>query len=160
MNNTTQAAQAAFNAVMQDAPQSPSEPTPIATPANETEELQREIDALAAMPLLKYERAYQNHAKLLGIRAAVLDKLVQAVRSGASEEGVAMFPEVVPWPSIVDARCCLSCQKASGVMPCCLLMQMMRWHCGVLSLGFARRRILRHYWLSVALKKGAENPQC
>jgi hypothetical protein len=92
----------------QDAPQSPDELYPTLIQANETEELQREIDALAAMPLLKYERTYKEQAKRLKIRAAVLDKLVQAVRSGASEEGVAMFPEVVPWPSIVDAGAVLS----------------------------------------------------
>ncbi|MEP6605786.1 MAG: DUF3631 domain-containing protein, partial [Nitrosospira sp.] len=98
------------NAVMlaQDAPQSPNALALMATPADETEELQREIDALAAMPLLKYERTYKDYAKRLGIRAAVLDKLVQAARSGGSEEGAAMFPEVEPWPSPVDAGAVLS----------------------------------------------------
>ena len=78
------------------------------TPADENEELRREVDALAAMPLLKYERTYKDHAKRLGIRAAVLDKLVQVARSGASEEGEAMFPDVEPWPSPVDAATLLS----------------------------------------------------
>lgn len=92
------------NAIAQDMPQSLKAPTP----ADETEELQREIAALAAMPLLKYERTYKDHAKRLRIRAVVLDELVKAARSGKSEEGAAMFPEVEPWPSTVDASAVLS----------------------------------------------------
>jgi hypothetical protein len=97
-------AQAAFEAIMQ------ATETPDITllPANESEELQREIDALVAMPLLKYEREYKDIAKRLGMRAGVLDNVVKAARSGESEEAAAMFTEVEPWPSPVDAATLLS----------------------------------------------------
>lgn len=77
-------------------------------PANENEELQREIDVLAAMPLLKYEREYKDAAKRLRMRAAVLDSAVKAARSGDNEDATAMFPAVEPWPSHVDAAALLS----------------------------------------------------
>jgi len=78
------------------------------TPADENDELQRAIDALLAMPLLRYEREYKNTAKLLGMRPGVLDNVVKAARSGESEEAVAMFPAVEPWFSPVDAAALLS----------------------------------------------------
>ena len=71
------------------------------SPTDENEELQREIEALAAMPLLKYEREYKEAAKRLKMRAAVLDKVVKSSRSGDSEESAAMFQAVEPWPSPV-----------------------------------------------------------
>ena len=49
-------AQAAFDTVMQAAKMTDN----TLPPANESEELQREIDALAAMPLLTYEREYNR----------------------------------------------------------------------------------------------------
>lgn len=97
-------AQAAFEAAMQATATLDS----TLPPADENEELQREIDALAAMPLLKYERAYKEAAKRLGMRAAVLDNVVKAARSGDSEEAAAMFQAVEPWPSPVDAAVLLS----------------------------------------------------
>lgn len=97
-------AQAAFVAQMQ-ATETPDNPLP---PADESEELQREIDALAALPLLKYERIYKDAAKQLGMRAAVLDSAVKAARSSDSEEAAEMFPAIEPWPLPVDAAVLLS----------------------------------------------------
>lgn len=74
-------------------------PENAAQPANENKELQREIDALAAMPLLKYEREYKEAAKRLGMRAAVLDSVVKAARSSVNEDAATMFKTVDPWPS-------------------------------------------------------------
>ncbi len=57
----------------------PSMVTPtnsIPTAADENKELQREVDALAALPILKYERTYRDTAKRLGMRAAILDSAV------------------------------------------------------------------------------------
>ena len=99
MNARENEAQAAFEAAMQVT----TTPNSTLPTTDENEELQREIDALAAMPLLKYEREYKDIAKRLGMRAAVLDNVVKAARSGESEEAAAMFPAVEPWPSPVDA---------------------------------------------------------
>ncbi len=104
MNNLANETQAAFEAVMQ-ATEMPDNTLP---PSNESEELQREIDALAAMPLLKYEREYRETAKRLGMRAAVLDNVVKEARSGKSVDAAAMFSAVEPWPSPVDAATLLS----------------------------------------------------
>lgn len=69
---------------------------------NEKTELQSEIDALVAMPLLRYEREYKDAAKRLGMRAAVLDSEVKAARSDESGNSKEMFPVVKAWPSPVD----------------------------------------------------------
>lgn len=79
---------------------------------NENEVLQREIDALAAMPLLKYEREYKDAAKRLGMRAAVLDSAVKAARS-SDKENTTMFQDIEPWHSPVDAAVLLSELSAS-----------------------------------------------
>lgn len=97
-------AQAAFKVAMQ----ATATPDGTLPPTNENEELQREIDTLAAMPVLKYERAYKEAAKRLGMRPGVLDNAVKAARSGESEEAAAMFPLVEPWSSPVDAAALLS----------------------------------------------------
>jgi putative DNA primase/helicase len=71
--------------------------------SSDKDELQNEIDALAAMPLLKYERVYKDAAKRLGMRASVLDKAVKAARSGERKDAAAMFQDEEPWDSTVDA---------------------------------------------------------
>ena len=71
--------------------------------ASENDELQKEIAILAAMPLLKYERAYKDAAKRWGMRASVLDEAVKEARSGESKDVVAMFPDEELWDSAVDA---------------------------------------------------------
>ena len=80
----------------------------ISKQTDETKELEREVDELVAMPVLKYERTYKETAKRLGIRSATLDKLVQAERACKSEESKAMFNDVEPWPIPVDASEVLS----------------------------------------------------
>lgn len=99
MNARENEAQAAFDGVMQTT----AIPSNTLPPANENDELQREIDALAAMSLLKYEREYKDVAKRLGMRASVLESVVKAARSSKSEVAAAMFPAVELWPSPVDA---------------------------------------------------------
>lgn len=95
-------AQAAFEAVMQATPISD-----VLTGADENVELQREIDVLAAMPLLRYEREYKEAAKRLGMRASVLDGLVKAAKSGESNNAT-IFQDIEPWPSPVDPAVLLS----------------------------------------------------
>jgi hypothetical protein len=63
-----------------------------------------EIKRLAALTPVQYERERKAAAEKLGLRAAVLDKLVQAERpEDESKQGRAIsFPEPEPWPEPVD----------------------------------------------------------
>lgn len=74
-----------------------------ALPTNDTATIAR----LAAMPLMEYERCRKDEAKALGVRPAILDKLVQAERKGGDDDGMA-FPDVEPWPEAVNAAALLS----------------------------------------------------
>ena len=64
------------------------------------------IARLAALPLMEYERCRNTEAKALGMRAGILDKLVQAERKGGDDDGMA-FSDVEPWPSEVNASALL-----------------------------------------------------
>jgi hypothetical protein len=68
------------------------------TPPAETED--ETIARLAAMPLLEYERERVPTADRLGVRAPILDKVVQAKRGkaeAATGRGIALH-DPQPWP--------------------------------------------------------------
>jgi putative DNA primase/helicase len=65
-----------------------------------------EIARLAALDPLSYEREREASAEKLGIRVAVLDRLVAQVRNGpkaaAGQGRLLSFPEIEPWDEAVD----------------------------------------------------------
>jgi hypothetical protein len=68
-----------------------------------------EIERLAKLPLVEYERARKAAAEKLGVRASMLDKLVIAKRAELGLDGddgkqghAISFPEPEPWPESVD----------------------------------------------------------
>ena len=65
------------------------------------------IARLAALSPLEYDRCRKDVAKTLGVRPAILDKLVQAERRGGDDDGMT-FPDVEPWPDAVNASELLS----------------------------------------------------
>jgi hypothetical protein len=70
------------------------------------------IAALAALPLLEYERQRELQADKLGCRVATLDKLVEAKRPAKTDsalQGSAVIcPDVEPWPEAVDGAAVLN----------------------------------------------------
>jgi putative DNA primase/helicase len=66
----------------------------------------REISRLAVLPLVEYERERKAAAEALGVRASILDKLVQAVRPAEDDnnlQGQALtLPEPEPWSEPVE----------------------------------------------------------
>ena len=70
------------------------------------EDCDAEIKRLAALPFARYERARQETAKRLKVRASVLDKLVAAERSTPEDkqtQGKPLeIPTPEPWPDPVD----------------------------------------------------------
>ena len=73
-----------------------------------------ELEKLARMSRLDFERARAEAAKRLGIRAALLDKLVQAKRGELGLDGddgrqgrAIELPEPEPWPEPVDGAALL-----------------------------------------------------
>jgi putative DNA primase/helicase len=87
-------------------------PSPQCSGADATSNDDAEIGRLAALPPLDYERERVPAAKKLGLRTAMLDKLVVAVRRDQmafSEQGRALAlasPE--PWPESVDGATLLA----------------------------------------------------
>ena len=63
-----------------------------------------ELERLAKLSPLDYERERKDAAERLNVRASILDKLVEAKRSGDDDkQGHAInFPEPEPWPEPVD----------------------------------------------------------
>lgn len=63
-----------------------------------------EVALLAALPVLQYERERTAAAEKLGIRTAILDRLVTTARgTGDGKQGRAiMFPEIAPWLTPVN----------------------------------------------------------
>ncbi len=76
--------------------------TDVSSSVDDKEVLQDEIAALAAMPMLKYEREYKEVAKRLGMRASVLDSAVKTALTGERKDAAAMFQDDEPWDSPVD----------------------------------------------------------
>lgn len=62
----------------------------------------RTLEALAALPLLEYDRKREAAAQALGVRVSTLDAEVGRRRSNAGTSDGAMFAEVTPWPEPVD----------------------------------------------------------
>ena len=62
----------------------------------------REVERLADLPVHVYERQRKEAAKALGIRAAILDSLVQNLRKGIDLGSDLPFDTVTPWPEPVD----------------------------------------------------------
>jgi len=92
-----------------------------------------EIKRLAALNPVQYERERKAAAERLGIRAAILDKLVQAERpDDEAKQGRAIsFPEPRPGPSRSMApHCWIRLHKRSGVMWFCPTTRVTRRHCG------------------------------
>ena len=66
-----------------------------------------EIDRLAELSLLKYERERETAAKRLALRTSILDKLVEAKREELGKDDGKQghrlsFPEPTPWPECVE----------------------------------------------------------
>ena len=74
-----------------------------------------ELERLARLPRLEYERARGAAAKALGVRSTMLDRLVKAKRTelglddeeGGKQGRAIAFAEVEPWPEPVDGACLL-----------------------------------------------------
>ena len=77
-------------------------------------EIAVEIARLAKLPAVKYEQERKAAAEALGLRASVLDQLVQAERArpgGDERDGMQgraiLFPDPEPWPEPVDGAALL-----------------------------------------------------
>ena len=59
-----------------------------------------DIERLAALSPLEYERVREEEAKKMGARVSILDKAVEKERKGKAEERgmAAMFSDIDPWP--------------------------------------------------------------
>ena len=79
--------------------------------ANATETDEEAIARLAALPELEYERLRKCEAERLGIRTALLDKLVRNERRGSEGDNLQGRPiewnEPEPWPEPVDGEALL-----------------------------------------------------
>ncbi|NLZ18439.1 MAG: DUF3631 domain-containing protein [Desulfobulbaceae bacterium] len=62
----------------------------------------REVERLANLPVHAYERQRKEAAKSLGIRAGILDSLVQNLRKGVDLGSDLPFDTVTPWPEPID----------------------------------------------------------
>jgi putative DNA primase/helicase len=70
--------------------------------------IEAEIARLAKLPIVEFERERKNAAERLGVRATILDRLVQAERPGDDKQGHAIsFPEPQPWIEAVDGAALL-----------------------------------------------------
>ena len=62
----------------------------------------REVERLASLPVHVYERGRKEAAKALGIRAGILDTLVQNIRKGEELGSALPFDTVTPWAEQVQ----------------------------------------------------------
>ena len=80
--------------------------------AGATETDDEAIARLAALPELEYERVRKGEARRLGMRTALLDKLVRKERSGSGGDHLQGRPiewnDPVPWPKPVDGAALLT----------------------------------------------------
>jgi hypothetical protein len=95
-------ADSSIDAIAPSAEQADEAQTAEATPANQDAE--REIQRLAALSLMQYERQRTAVAEQLGVRTSILDAAVRAARpTEAKGQGRAFeLPSIEPWPSRVD----------------------------------------------------------
>jgi Protein of unknown function (DUF3631) len=89
----------------------PPEPPPPPPPPDDVE---AEIERLAQLSIVEYERERRDLAAKLGMRPPVLDMLVKAKRrevgldGGDGKKGRALsYPEIEPWPEAVDGAALL-----------------------------------------------------
>ncbi|MCL1824371.1 MAG: DUF3631 domain-containing protein [Betaproteobacteria bacterium] len=81
-------------------------PSNAAEPSPETAD--EAIERLAGLSAVEYEQSRAKVAKLLGMRATVLDKLVQKERDGQQSTDGIEFDDVTPWPEPVRGDALLS----------------------------------------------------
>ena len=76
--------------------------------AADSQSSEPEIERLAKLPRLEYERQREDTARLLGVRVAALDKIVREQRTAAEDDG-ATLPHwtVEPSPEPVDGAALL-----------------------------------------------------
>lgn len=67
-----------------------------------------EIARLSGLPLLAYEKERPAAAARLGVRAAVLDKIVVAEHAQEDAGSTVLFPDTEPWPEPVNGADILS----------------------------------------------------
>ena len=96
----------------------PPDGTSTTTPPPDSNGDNAEIERLAALNSLDYDRQRATAAKALGIRADTLDKLVKDARGEPDKAGngggtALTFPDVEPWPEAVDGAALLNELTAS-----------------------------------------------
>lgn len=110
-----------FDALLADAPDYQEVQGPPAETVSEANgDVDAELERLAKLPPFDYERARKAAAEQLDVRAAVLDRLVQAKRAelGLKDDGglqghAIAFPEPEPWPDPVAGDQLLSAVAAA-----------------------------------------------
>ena len=66
------------------------------------------IGDLATLPALEYDRVRESIAKELGVRLGTLDAEVAALRAREQQNDDGMFPEIEPWPELVNGAALLT----------------------------------------------------
>ena len=74
----------------------------IATAGEKKEPDETVIKRLAALPLLEFDRALKAEAKKLGVRPAILDKIVQAARKEQETKCSIFFDMIDPWEDSIN----------------------------------------------------------
>ena len=113
----------------------PPEPEPQEEAASDVE---IEITRLAKLSVVDYEQQRKGAAEKLGVRASILDRLVEAERArlnpdgGDGKQGHAVaFPEPESWPEPVDGAALLdNLAKATVAMSSCRTQHAMKRRCG------------------------------
>ena len=123
-----------------------------------------EISRLARLSTVQYERERKNAAEQLGLRAAILDKLVQAERpdDDESKQGRAVsFPEPEPWPESVDGAALLdSIAERYGALLCCQTTAAIRRRFGHYTPVWLTASSYRRAWPSARRRSSAEKRRC
>ncbi len=73
-------------------------PGSLESSANDDAELER----LAALSQLDYERIRKSRAKALGVRPSILDKMVYSARKDSESKKNIIFPDNKPWPEAIQ----------------------------------------------------------
>lgn len=77
------------------------EPGEESSPGNQDNQLETEIQRLAALSPLEFDQVRKEKAKALGVRAGTLDAVVKAVRKEEVDDNLP-FSAVEPWPEPVN----------------------------------------------------------
>jgi hypothetical protein len=92
------------------------EPLPTADSADSTDstddttlDIDSELERLASLSAVQYERERTDAAKALGMRASALDKIVRGLQAERSQQdnSTELFPDVRAWPEPVDGAALL-----------------------------------------------------